>query len=128
MFFSPDYLFNKNLGPFTSNLAWYFLGGVLAAMAVTWLIRRKLVKNKDIFAKKAAKKLFQCVWVMGWITIVFWVLREINVMYLSAPVWLLLSATTGLIWLMFVAYYWLKTVPKRRAQLGQDGNKKRYLP
>lgn len=127
-FLSPGYLFNKNLGPFTSNLAWYFLGGVLAVMAATWLIRRKLVKNKDIFAKKAARKLWQSVWVMGWIIIVFWIFREINVMYLSAPVFLLASIATGLVWLMFVAYYWFKIVPKRRARLGQDGSKKRYLP
>lgn len=127
-FISPAYLFNKNLGPFTSALAWYFLGSLAAVMIAVWLIRQKALKNKDIFAKKAANKLFQSVWVIGWIIIVFWVFREINVMYLSAPVWLLLSVATGLVWLMFVAYYWFKTVPKRRAQLGREGSKKRYLP
>lgn len=127
-FISLAYLFNKNLGPFTSNLAWYFLGGILLLMIITWLIRFKLVKNKDIFAKKAAKKLFQVIWVMGWIMVFFWVFREINVMYLGAPVFLVLGGLVAIIWLVFVTFYWFKTVPNRRTQLGQQGNRKRYLP
>ena len=127
-FLSPAYLLNRNLGPFTSGLAWLFLAGAVLVMALAWLIRYQLAKNRDIFAKKAAKRFFNLAWVMGWISVVLWTFREINVTYLSAPILLLAAGLIALIWLVFVLYYWLKVGPRRRAQLSQEKNRRRYLP
>lgn len=127
-FLSPAYLFNKNLGPFVSRLAWLFLGGVILVMIAAWLVRAKLVKSRDIFAKKTAKKFFNLTLTMGSLTVVLWGFRQTNVLYLSAPILLLAAALMALIWLGFVIYYWKITAPCRRAQLSQESQRRRYLP
>ena len=126
--FSLDYLFHRNLGPFTSNLAWIFLGVLAAAMLAALFLRVKTFKNRDIFGKKIIKKLFLLAWVMGLTGIFLWLFRQISVQYLSAPVLLLVWAVIAAVWLGFFLKYWLKTVPGRRKQLALETKRKQYLP
>lgn len=124
----PAYLFNRNLGPFTSQLAWLVLAAMFMAMVFVWLLKKKALKNGDIFAKKAARRLFVFVWTMGSIGMVLWVFRQINVAYLSAPALFLLWLIISLAWLGVIAKYWLRVVPRRRSQLSFEVIKKQYLP
>ena len=124
---SSQYLFNRNLGPFQSELAWYFIGLVLVGMAGA-LVFRIMTKKKDIFWQKSAKKLFSCVWTTGMVAIILWVFRQISVLYLSAPILLLLLLVCSLVWLLFVFWYMFVTAPRRRRQLMQEGAKKSYIP
>lgn len=124
----PAYLFNRNLGPFTSKLAWFVLFGMFLSMFLSWLIKRKAIKSGDVFSKKASRRLFTAIWTMAWIGVVLWALRQINVAYLSAPILFLLWAIVSLIWLAFIAKYWFKVVPARRSQLSNEVVKKQYLP
>ena len=124
----PAYLFNRNLGPFTSPLAWLMLTALFLAMFVSWFIKRSALKSGDIFAKKAARRLFVFSWTMSWIGVVLWAFRQVNVAYLSAPVLFLLWAVISLVWLVFIAKYWLVVAPKRRRQLSSETIKKQYLP
>ncbi|MEK7164565.1 MAG: hypothetical protein AAB779_01325 [Patescibacteria group bacterium] len=124
----PAYLFNRNLGPFTSKIAWVALLGMFLAMFVAWYLKKKAVKNGDIFSKKASRRFFVVVWTMAWIGVVLWFFRQINVAYLSAPILFLVWAIIGLVWLFFVAKYWFKVVPERRGQLSSETLKKQYLP
>lgn len=126
--FSPSYLFNKNLGPFTSSLAWIFVGLLGLGLLVTLWLRLKVAKNKDIFAKKAIKKLFTLVWTMGWIGIILWTFRQINAQFVSAPFLLLIWALISVVWLGFVLWYWLKIAPDRRKRLALEASRKQYLP
>ncbi len=125
---SPSYLFRPNLGPFVSPLAWVFLFALVLGMLLTLWLKVKFVKNKDIFAKKAARRLFSLVWTMGWIGIFLWLFRQINALYISAPVFLLIWAIISLIWLVIILKYWFITVPNRRRQLNQETGKKLYMP
>lgn len=124
----PAYLFNRNLGPFTTKLAWFVLLGMFLAMFVAWLLKKRAIKSGDIFSKKATRRLFVVIWTMAWIGVVLWVLRQINVAYLSAPILFLLWAIVSLIWLAFIAKYWFGVVPRRRSQLSFETIKKQYLP
>ena len=126
--FSPDYLFQRNLGPFTSNLAWFFLGLLGLGLLVTLWLRFKVAKNKDIFTKKVLKRFFTLVWTMGWVGIVLWTFRQVNAQYLSAPILLLIWALISAFWLVFVLRYWLKIVPDRRRRLALETSRKQYLP
>ncbi len=124
----PVYLFNRNLGPFTSKLAYLLLLGLFLAMFAAWFIKRKTVKDGDIFAKKASRRFFAAIWTMAIIGIFLWVFRQINVAYLSAPilflVWFLITA----VWLLLIAKYWFKVVPERRGKISGEVIKKQYLP
>jgi len=125
---SPTYLFNKNLGPFTSSLAWVFLGLLVLGLLVTLWLRLKVAKNKDIFTKKVIKRFFSLVWTMGWIGIILWMFRQVNAQFVSAPFLLLIWALISAVWLGFVLKYWLKTVPDRRKRLALEASRKQYLP
>lgn len=124
----PVYLFNRNLGPFTSKLAYLVLAFFFLVMLASWLIKKKALKTGDIFAKKASRRFFVLVWTMGWIGAVLWAFRQINVAYLSAPILFLLWFMVGLVWLVFVAKYWLIDAPARRRKLSTEVVKKQYLP
>lgn len=126
--FSAGYLLNKGIGPFTSPLAWFFLAFLMVAMVGSWFFKKKIAKNKDIFTKKVSARLFVICWTMGWIGIILWIFRQINVLYLGAPIFLLIWAVISLIWLLFILNYWLRTVPKRRKRLFEEMKKRQYLP
>ena len=125
---SPGYLFQRNIGPFISPLASFFLLALVLGMLITLWLKVKFVKKKDIFAKKAARRLFSLVWTMGWIGIFLWLFRQINALYISAPIFLLIWAMISLVWLGMILNYWFRTVPRRRKQLNQETGKKLYLP
>lgn len=125
---SPDYLFQRNIGPFTSNLAWVFLGLLGLGLLVMLWLRLKVAKNKDIFTRKVIKKFFSLVWTMGWIGIILWTFRQIKAQYVSAPILLLIWALISAVWLGFVLRYWLKIVPGRRKRLALEASRKQYLP
>lgn len=127
-FFIPRHLFARNLPPFSPNIARFSLIFLLALLAFSLLWRWQLVKNKDIFAKKAAKRFFGLAWTMGIIGLFLWVFRQVRVAYLSSPFFVLLWFFVLLVWIGFWLNYWLRTVPARRRHLAQESAKKAYLP
>lgn len=127
-FFTPRHLFARNLPPFSPNIARYSLIFLLALLAFSLLWRWQLVKNKDIFAKKAARRFFGLAWTMGIIGLFLWVFRQIRAAYLSSPLFVLLWFVILLVWLGFWLNYRSRTVPARRRQLAQEAAKKAYLP
>lgn len=126
--FSASYLFNRSLGPFTSPVAWVFLVGLVLLMAGSWFFDKKIASKKDIFVKKASSRFFTFSWTMAWIGIVLWVFRQINVLYLGAPIFLLVWLIISLVWLGFILNYWFRIVPKRRQNLLEEKKKNKYLP
>jgi len=124
---SVEYLFNRSLGPFQSNLAYIFVGFNVLLILIA-IISRRLVKNKDLFARKSAKKYGTLAWSMGSIGIVLYIFRQINVFYLSAPIIVLIWAIVFVIWLMLVLKYLFFVAPKRRKDLMQETGKREYLP
>ena len=124
--FSPPYLFNKNHGPFTSDLGgvflWFNIGLIVLAILVQWF-----VKKRDIFAKKAASKFGSLSWTMGLVGIILYSFRQINVLYLSAPIFILIWLIILVIWLILVLNYQFRTVPKRRKQVSRESGSRDYL-
>lgn len=127
-FFSPRHLFARNLPPFSPNIARFSLILLLILMAFALVYRWRLVKNKDIFAKKAAKRFFGLAWTMGIIGLFLWIFRQVRVAYLSSPLFVFLWFIIFLVWIGFWLNYWLRTAPARRRQLAQEAAKKAYLP
>ncbi|OIO48273.1 MAG: hypothetical protein AUJ34_03435 [Parcubacteria group bacterium CG1_02_41_12] len=125
--FSPEYLFNKNLGPYQSNIGTLF-AGFNVLIIVLAIILRRLAKEKDLFIKKAVQKYGSWAWTMGAIGIILYIFRQINVMYLSAPIIVLIWAIIAIIWLILVLKYRIITVPKRRKDLMIEKGKRDYLP
>ena len=125
--FSPQYLFNRNLGPFTSNLAWVFVYG-LVGLIILVIILKKLAKKRDKFAQKAAAKFSALAWTMGLVGIILWSFRQINVFYLSAPVLLLIWLIISLIWFCFILHYALVRAPRRRREIARQAQNRTYLP
>src|SRR3989338_4300606 len=112
---SPQYLFNRNLGPFTSSLGWFFVYGLVALILLAAIIK-KLAKKRDKFAQKAARRFSALAWTMGLIGIILWAFRQINVFYLSAPILLVIWLVIVLVWLGFILRYILIKAPRRRKE------------
>lgn len=125
---SPEYLFHRNLGPFTSVLAWYLLAGIVAIMAVAFVFRLKLAKNKDSLSRKTAQKFFNLTWTMGSLGLILWIFRQINAFYISAPILWLIWLLAGAVWLGVVLNYVFRIVPRRRQEIMRETGKKSYLP
>ncbi|MBI2051121.1 MAG: hypothetical protein HYT31_04995 [Parcubacteria group bacterium] len=119
-------MFNKNHGPFTSNLADVFLWFNIGLLALAVLVKI-LSKKGDIFAKKAASKFNSLAWTMGLIGIILYGFRQINVLYLSAPVFILIWGIIAVIWLTLALNYRFNTVPMRRKQVSRESNKRDYF-
>ena len=100
---SPAYLFNKNLGEFTSDLAVVYISFNVGLIVLAILIPR-LAKKGDLFANKASSKFKSFAWTMGAFGIILYIFRQINIFYLSAPililVWLIISSQKLLITLL----------------------------
>ena len=124
---SPSYLFHRSLGPSSSNLIWVFVGILVFLMIASYFYFR-LAKTKDIFIKKAAIKFVSLFWTMGIMGIILVLLRQINTVYISAPILLLIWLLIAIIWLLIILKYRFKTVPKRRKDLMQESGKRSYLP
>ncbi|MAG29066.1 hypothetical protein CL632_02890 [bacterium] len=124
---SPAYLFNRNLGPYQSDLAYVFVG-INIVLIIIAIISRRLAKKRDLFAQKAAHKFGSLAWTMGAIGIILYVFRQINVFYLSAPAFVLIWLIITGIWLILVLKYWLRTAPKRRKQVSGSTVKDEYMP
>jgi len=124
---SSSYLFNRYPGPFTSVLAYYLIGFIVFAMVFALFVKAK-AKKGDILAKKTAQKLFSLAWTMGWIGIIFWTFRQINVFYLSAPIFWLIWLLVSIGWAALVFKYVIFVAPKRRKDIEQFKKKKDYLP
>ncbi|MBU2575652.1 hypothetical protein KKF64_00980 [Patescibacteria group bacterium] len=124
---SPAYLFHKSLGPFQSNLAYIFAVFNVLLILIA-IISRRLAKNKDLFAKKAVQKYGAFAWTMGSIGIILYIFRQINVLYLSAPIIVLIWLVILIIWLILVLKYRFFVVPIRRKDLMQDKGKREYIP
>lgn len=124
---SANYLFNKALGPFNSTLAWVFLFG-LVGMVVLSVLFSASTKQKDIFWRKSAKKFSSFAWTMSLLGLILWLFRQVNVLYLSAPVLLLAWLVIALVWFAGILYYLFIKAPKRRAQLMVESKKKTYIP
>jgi len=123
---SPAYLFNKNHGSFTSNLADLFLWFNIIFLGLAVLVKF-LAKKGDIFAKKSASKFSSLAWTMGLIGVILYGFRQINALYLSAPVFILIWGIILIVWLMLVLNYKFRTVPMRRKQVRRESNKRDYL-
>jgi len=123
---SPTYLFHKSLGPYQSNLVYIFVG-VCVLLIFIAIICRRLAKDKDLFAKKAAQKYGSFAWTMGAIGIILYIFRQINVFYLSAPILILIWGIVLIIWLILVLKYKFLIVPKRRKDLMQEQSKREYI-
>lgn len=123
---SPDYLFNKNHGPFTSDLAGVFLWFNVALIVFVVLVKW-FAKKGDIFAKKSASKFSSLGWTMGLIGIILYGFRQINVLYLSAPVFILIWAIIVIVWLILALNYQFRTAPKRRKQVSRESGNRDYL-
>jgi hypothetical protein len=123
---SVRYLFARNLGPFTSDLAYIFLG-INIFLIVTAIIISKLAKKRDLLAQKVAARYRNFAWTMGLIGIILYTFREINVLYLSAPIIILLWLIIAIIWFGFVLKYKLFVVPKRRSTIQSQESKQEYL-
>lgn len=124
---SPDYLFHKNLGPFTSSLAWFFVYGLVGLIVLAAIIKRQ-AKKRDKFSQKAAARFSALAWTMGLIGIILWAFRQINVFYLSAPVLLLVWLVTTLVWAAFIGHYLFIKAPRRRREIAAQNRKEVYLP
>ncbi|MBI1961487.1 MAG: hypothetical protein HYS45_02180 [Parcubacteria group bacterium] len=122
---SAAYLFNRNPGPFTSDLATVFLAANIALIAVAVIVRLSARKG-DIFAKKAAAKYSSFAWTMGLIGIILYSLRQINTLYLSAPVFILIWGIASIFWLMLALNYRIRVVPKRRDAISREAGKWDY--
>jgi len=92
------------------------------------IITPKLAKNKDRFAKKAIKKYSSLSWTMGTIGIILYIFRQINVLYLSAPVFVLFWGVSLVFWAFYVLRYCFCVVPKRRLEVEKEDKKKEYIP
>ncbi|MBI2636873.1 MAG: hypothetical protein HYW81_01630 [Parcubacteria group bacterium] len=123
---SPAYLFNRNPGPFTSDLALVFVGVSIAIIAVAVVVRLGARKG-DRFAKKSAANYSSFAWTMGLIGIILYGLRQINTVYLSAPVFILIWAVVLVFWLTLVLNYRIRVVPKRREAVSREAGKRNYL-
>ncbi|OJI06668.1 hypothetical protein BK004_02490 [bacterium CG10_46_32] len=124
--FSPSYLFNQNPGPFTSNIAFIFLGTSIVLILIA-LIIGFVVKKGDIFAKKASAKYSSLAWTMGLIGIILYTIRQINTFYLSAPILILIWGVIVIFWLILVLNYRIRVVPKRRETVSRESSKRSYL-
>lgn len=122
---SPSYLFHKNHGPFTSDLADVFLWANIGLVALAILVK-VITRKGDRFAKKAAAKFTSCAWTMGAIGVILYAFRQINVLYLSAPVFILMWAMATAVWLVLVANYCLRVVPKRREAVARESETRDY--
>ena len=125
--FSPQYILNRNLGPFTSNLAWFFVYG-LVGLIILAIILKKLAKKRDKFTKRAAAKYSALAWTMGMIGIILWAFRQINVFYLSAPVLLVVWLAIVLVWLGFILHYVFVRAPRRRREIARQAQNRIYSP
>ncbi len=123
---SSQYLFNKNLGPFTSNLAWVFVYG-LVGLIILAAILKKLAQKRDRFTQKALSRFSILAWTMGLIGIVLWSFRQINVFYLSAPILLLVWLLVALVWLGFIVHYLFIRAPRRRREIEAEARKREYF-
>lgn len=126
-FLSPAYLLNRSLGPSQSKIAYIFAGFCVLIIFFA-VILSKLAKNKDLFAKKTAQKFSSFAWTMGLIGIILYTFRQINVLYLSAPVFVLIWGVALVVWLFFIIRYRIFIVPKRRKTLFEQGKKREYIP
>ena len=124
---STEYLFHKSLGPFQSNLAYVFVGFCVFLIIIA-IISRILAKKGDLFERKSARKYGSFAWTMGSIGVILYVFRQINVLYLSAPVLILVWGIIFVIWLIFVLRYRIFIVPNRRKNLMQETKKREYMP
>ena len=124
---SANYLFHKSLGPFTSNMAWVFLGIVVFLM-FAGLVTKRASKNRDLFSRKAARKFFAFSWTMGIIATLLVFFRQVGALYISAPIFLLIWLVIAIFWFMLVLRYVLVVAPGRRKALMEDEQKKKYLP
>lgn len=123
---SLPYLFNRNPGPFTSDLATIFLGVNIAFIAVA-LLGRLAARRGDTFARRAAAKYSSFAWTMGLIGIILYTLRQINTLYLSAPIFILIWGVVTVFWLTLVLNYRIRIVPKRREAVSRQANERNYL-
>ena len=124
---SPSYLFRWNLGPFTTNPVWYFIG-ILVGLMVFAYFNLKLAEKKDIFTKKVAIKFLAFAWSISISGIILVLFRQVNATYISAPVILLVWLGIAIVWFAHVAFYKLKTIPNRRKELKQEAGKRNYIP
>ncbi len=122
---SAAYLFNRNPGPFTSDFGTVFLAANIVLIAVAAIVRAAARKG-DIFSKKAAAKYSSFAWTMGLIGIILYSLRQINTLYLSSPVFILIWGIVSIFWLMLALNYRVRVVPKRREAISREAGKWDY--
>jgi O-antigen/teichoic acid export membrane protein len=124
---SPSYLFHRNLSPFSPSFAWTFIGILVLLMVLSYFYFR-LAKNRDVFMRKFSVKLVALSFTMGIIGILLVLVRQINVLYLSAPILLLFWLIVFIIWALVILNYRFRTVPKRKKDLMQESGQRNYIP
>ncbi len=126
--FSVNYLFHKNLGPFTSSLALYLLLFLVFLMFSAFVFRLIAGKKNDSLNRKISKRFFNFTWTMGAIGIILWIFRQINVYFLSAPILWVFWLLAFVVWLLSFLNYVFRVVPNRRKEIQCQATKKNYLP
>ncbi|MDP3995364.1 MAG: hypothetical protein Q8P78_01995, partial [bacterium] len=100
---------------------------VNVALLVAGIIVVRLAKKGDRFTQKSAAKFNAFAWTMGLLGIILYGFRQINVLYLSAPVLILVWGIVVVIWLILVLNYHFRVAPKRRETVRKESQKRVYL-
>ena len=78
--------------------------------------------------KKAWRKWQIWGWSSGIIGLSLVIFREIDTIYLSSRIWLLLWILAVLVWLGFIIKYWKQTVPAKAQAMAKEAEFKKWLP
>lgn len=128
-FFSLESLFNVAPQPLTNRFLFFLL--ILFGLFITGAVVIKAYAKSDkpdLLDKKALNKFFNLFLTMGLIGLIYAFVAYEGVPYLSIKILLVIWAAIVIIWLWFAVKYYLKTVPKLKAEINERKSLKKYLP
>jgi hypothetical protein len=126
---SFKYWFNLTPEPFLSftlNALYIFFGALLILGLAARVVAGRMKQNAVL--KKSYEKFYHLLATMGVFGLILLFFRQQQVVFLSAPFWLIIWLIVLLVWLAFVLRYVLVKAPKLREQMALKNELKKYLP
>ncbi len=127
--FNLNYIFVQNPFPMHATqrniLIIIFAALVLSAIiALLWGRRQKT----DIIAKKIASKIAACLFTLGAIGWIFFLMRRLHAYFFSRRFWFVFLFFGAIVWFFFLLKYIVKKAPTDRKSLQERREFEKYLP
>lgn len=101
---------------------------VFVVIGIVFMVAGRRLRTRDPHLARGERRLGA--WFITWpVVFLFWLFfayERIN--FLGAPFWVLVALLAALLWLGFIIWYYVRTVPRLRSREALRSVRERYLP